>query len=613
MYYERETDIRISNDHWNLIVYKDLTTISDAYNHNNLVLDTLSRKILYNSNNSHSFSQSLRTHDKALYTISKRIGSNIKTIQLETSYRYKRGILNGIGSIWKAITGNLDAADGEYFNDCINKFEKDDKEMQMLLKNQVQIVSTTIRNFNDSIRKLALDEQDVNYNLGKIQDAINKAHHENHMLHAQLQVLDLCEGLLESFVLIEEELRDITDSLTFSKLELLHPSVIKPDVLMEQLAIITRNLDHNNLPLQPNFNNLPDLMNLITLKAFQTTKRLVFILQIPLVSNDQFLTYHLYSIPTKSVGQKHYHTIIAESRYVGISKDNRQYLRLNDIKKCQKISSSTSLCKNIVPIALQTAPCEINVITKLSAENCRPVMMNFEDYNVIKLNKNKWIIILSSKLPFVSTCPQEASKTRILEGNTLITMTPKCTAYIGTTQIYAEGEKTSNITDLDIIPQVPFDCCEQLPNEETVALKPIKIQHINLDELNTAAHKLDEQRDLLNQLGNQSFMQKHLGGFAIFTIIVVSIIVIIWCCCKCGFLRRLMGNKKTPNSDDFPPPTWCAQIYNYCNVSTPSTRPQSRSSIHSLDQVAYQAEPAAVTFSTSATSRKATPHSSRKF
>lgn len=239
--------------------------------------------------------------------------------------------------------------------------------------------------------------------------------------------------------------------------------------------------------------------------------------------------------------------------------------------------------------------------------------MRFEDYNIIKLKENKWIMILSTRLPFVSTCPQEASKTQLIESNSIITMAPKCTAYIGTTQLYAEEEKSSNLTNSDIIPQIPYDCCDQMPKEHPISLKPIKLRNINLDELNMAAHKLREQEEILNQLGQESFIQRHLGTFATLTIAAISIMFAIWCCCKCKAFRRLIGYMKTSGSGNDPPPApWCAQIFNYCNVSSPTSRPHSRNSIHSLDQVSYQADPQTVTLSTSATSRK-TSYSTRKF
>lgn len=614
LYYEHENDIKISNDYWKLLVYKDLSLISNAFSHNELVLRTLSSS-LYSPNNTYdhnAFALSIRAHYNTLDTISKRISNLLHNILLETPKRVKRGLLNGVGSIWKSITGNLDASDGEYYNQCIDKLEKDDAEMQKLLRNQIQIVSTTIKNFNTTVKKLQIDEQTLNEDLIKIQNAIMNFSDESVLLEKQIKIINTCESLLESYVLIESELRDIAESLTFAKLKILHPSIIKSDELINQLVIISKSLDHNNLPLQPNYNNLHKIINVISLKAFQTDKRLVFILQIPLVSNEVYSTYHLYSIPTRTTSANTFHAILPESKYIGLSKDNRQYLRLSNMDHCQQIEDGTSLCKNVIPLSLENPPCEIELITKLSTNNCKPVIMQFEDYNIVNLKKNKWIAIISSTLPIVSSCPNEATRTQLVKQSSIIAMQPKCTAYIGATQIYAEEEKSSNYSETDIIPQVPFDCCEEVKSEEPVKLKPIKINNINLDELNTAAHKLTEQEDMLNQLGNQQFATRHMSTFAILTIIAFAFIFACWCCRRCALPRRLIGYfKNSGPDDDKPSPNCCTQIFNYCNVASPITRRQSsRTSIHVLDEISFQQE--GTPLSTNAMPRRSS-HSSRKF
>lgn len=614
LFYERENDIKISNDHWKLLVYKDLSLINEAFSHNELILATISQS-LYAPNNTYdhnSFAISLRAHYNTLDTISKRISNLLRNIILETPTRVKRGLLNGLGSIFKSITGNLDSTDGEYYSQCINKLEKDDAEIQKLLLNQIQIVSTTIKNFNNTVRNLQIDEQTINEDLVQIQHAITNFSHESDILEKQIKIMNTCESLLESYVLIESELKDISESLTFAKLKLLHPSIIKSDELINQLVTISKSLDHNNLPLQPNYLNLPKLINVISLKAFQTDTRLVFILEIPLVSNEIYSVFHLYSIPTKTPNANTFHAILPESKYIGLSRDNRQYLRLSNIDQCQEIEDSTSLCKNVIPLSLENPPCEIEIIAKLSTNNCKPVMMQFEDYNIVNLKKNKWMAIISSTLPIVSSCPNEATKTQLIKQSSIIAMQPKCTAYIGATQIYAEEEKSSNYSETDIIPQVPFECCEEIKNKNPVKLKPIKINNINLDELNTAAHKLTEQEDMLNELNKQSFAHRHMSTFAILTIVAFSFIFTCWCCRKCSLPRRLIGYFKSSDSgDDKPSPNCCTQIFNYCNVASPITRRQStRTSIHSLDEINFQQE--GIPLSTNVMPRR-TSHSSRKF
>jgi hypothetical protein len=56
----------------------------------------------------------LKPHVQFLDHITKRLDNKFSEILLETPGRSKRGILNGLGSIWKTLTGNLDASDGEY-------------------------------------------------------------------------------------------------------------------------------------------------------------------------------------------------------------------------------------------------------------------------------------------------------------------------------------------------------------------------------------------------------------------------------------------------------------------------------------------------------------------
>lgn len=555
----------------------------------------------------------MRSHFNTLDRISKRIQNQLRNIQLEFPTRFKRGILNGVGSIWKAITGNLDASDGEYFNQCIDKLEKDDAAIQALLRSQINIVSTTIKNFNNTVRNLQIDELTLNQDLEKIQNSINNATNERQFLKDQIQVINMFENLLESYVLIENEVNDITDSLTFSKLQILHPSVIKSDTLIEQLVLISRQLEHNNLPLRPNVQNLPGLINLITLKAFQNEKRLVFILQIPLVSNEQYTSYHLYSIPTRDLNSDLFHAIIPESKYIGLSKDNRQYLRISNLDQCKEIATGTSLCKNMVPLAIESAPCEIEVITKLSTKACKPVLMRFKDYNVVKLKKNKWIVILSKVMPIVHTCPQQMTKTQLVEANSILSMQPACTAYIGSTQIYAQEEKSSNYTEHDVIPQVPFDCCEDVAKNMQVTLNPIKLNSINLDELDTASHKLSEQEDLLNQLNTESFAGKHLGTFTIITIVAILLIFSYCICCKCGLFRKLIGYMKPSGGDDSPP-NCCIQLFNYCTVSSPvSKRNSYRASMHSLEETNYQSEATASPLANLGANARRSTHTTKKF
>jgi hypothetical protein len=473
--------------------------------------------------------------------------------------------------------------------------EKDDREIQNLIKEQIQVTTSTIKNFNYTIQKLQIDEQAFNDEFKIIEDEINKIEENNYYFNNQLKLINTCEQLLESLVLIESQVNNIIESITFAKLKVLHPSIIiKPEYLLNQLRSQTsQNLDHNNFPLHPSVYALPVLTNLITLQAYQTNKRIVLILRIPLIEKEKYPRYHLYSIPTKDSKTNLFHTIILESKYVALSDNNRQYLKINSIEKCKDLQEETLLCSDLIPFLYENPPCEIEVLTRLTAnEKCYPVLLDIEDYNVQKVKTNKWIIITIKNLPI--TCSSGGPKAEFINQNSILTMAPRCTAFIGSIQVHAQEEKFSNYSEADVIPSIYYDCCENFtpPLNQRHQLKPLKINTLNLDDLKTAEFKLNQYKDQLDNLGKESFAHRHLSTFAIITIIVVVAIIVYVICSKCRLFKGLVGYFKGSHSDDGPPRpgSCCPQIFNYCNIrSNISRRPSIRieTDDHS-EEVAYQ-------------------------
>jgi hypothetical protein len=452
--------------------------------------------------------------------------------------------------------------------------EKDDREIQNLIKEQIQVTTSTIQNFNYTIQKLQIDEQAFNDEFKIIEDEINKIEENNYYFNNQLKLINTCEQLLESLVLIESQVNNIIESITFAKLKDTS-IIIKPEYLLNQLRSQTsQNLDHNNFPLHPSVYALPVLTNLITLQAYQTNKRIVLILRIPLIEKEKYPLYHLYSIPPKDSKTNLFHTIILESKYVALSDNNRQYLKINSIEKCKDLQEETLLCSDLIPFLYENPPCEIEVLTRLTAnKKCYPVLLDIEDYNVQKVKTNKWIIITIKNLPI--TCSSGGPKADFINQNSILTMAPRCTAFISSIQVHAQEEKFSNYSEADVIPSIYYDCCENFtpPLNQRHQLKPLKINTLNLDDLKTADFKLNQYKDQLDNLGKESFAHRHLSTFAIITIIVVVAII---------------GS----HSDDGPPRpgSCCPQIFNYCNIrSNISRRPSIRieTDDHS-EEVAYQ-------------------------
>lgn len=220
IYYYPETEMKIANDKWTILTYKNISLLKQAYNQNIEIVTKLNTKLFYdNSPRIKFFYTEVQPHISLINKQFKSIENKLTQIKYDTpNYRYKRGILNGIGSIWKALTGNLDASDGEYYTDCINKLKDDEHQIENLLKNQISVTTSTIKNFNYTIRKLQIDEETFNDDIVKIQESISDITDNENYYDARFQFIEICEQITESNIIIENELNDIIESITFARL-----------------------------------------------------------------------------------------------------------------------------------------------------------------------------------------------------------------------------------------------------------------------------------------------------------------------------------------------------------------------------------------------------------
>lgn len=53
------------------------------------------------------------------------------------SNKRKRELIKCFDTIWKTITGNFEAADDEYFNECNEEITQDQRHIEKLLKNEL--------------------------------------------------------------------------------------------------------------------------------------------------------------------------------------------------------------------------------------------------------------------------------------------------------------------------------------------------------------------------------------------------------------------------------------------------------------------------------------------
>lgn len=81
------------------------------------------------------------------------------------SPRRRRGLVNGVSYALNWLFGTPDADDAKYYTDSINTLLSDNRQTQTLLKSQIQVITSTIKNFNNSVASLKENEEQMNSNI----------------------------------------------------------------------------------------------------------------------------------------------------------------------------------------------------------------------------------------------------------------------------------------------------------------------------------------------------------------------------------------------------------------------------------------------------------------
>lgn len=97
-------------------MFTDIEPLQNALDNDNKILDNMLSTFHSENPRMHSFKCKIKTHISLLSQIAQSLSLKFEEISTDTN-RYKRGLINGLRSIWKSITGNFDESDGEYYSD----------------------------------------------------------------------------------------------------------------------------------------------------------------------------------------------------------------------------------------------------------------------------------------------------------------------------------------------------------------------------------------------------------------------------------------------------------------------------------------------------------------
>lgn len=198
------------------------------------------------------------------YHIIENLENKIKTqilqinpLSLSTSKRSRRGLIDGLGSIIKSITGNLDSDDAKRYDSAIQNLISNQKSMKTGVKEQISLVQQTIKTFNGSIFKLSQNQKIIATRIRQLENYVKTTQMTDvdnyHLLILQIVI----SQIITEYQTIIQILEDLENAITFSKLNVMHNSIINTNVLLNELLQVQHHLsDQHKLPFEVQLENI---------------------------------------------------------------------------------------------------------------------------------------------------------------------------------------------------------------------------------------------------------------------------------------------------------------------------------------------------------------------
>lgn len=479
--------------------------------------------------------------------------------------RIKRELIDGLSTVLKWLIGTPDAKDAQYYNQCIEMLEKQQLDHNQILTQQLQIISSTISNFNDTISRISYDEYSMNDNLQKISSYLNSTNKLIFDLKVSEQISTISIEILESVFSLEKELDEIIMSILFIKSGAIHPSIISTIRLYNELLATNHLRIDNNLVTPITLQNIHKILESATPTSYIYLNKLVYILEFPLVKNEKFNLYHMYSIPIKHNNSSYYSTLFPEHTYLATSTTRQRYVTTNLLENCKTFAAKTRVCKNLPIYNYNSRPiCEIAILQSSSKElpsNCELTTFSAHVDTFQPIGSNQWIFILRFKTPSIVECGNQIEHQEIF-GAGIISLNPGCKFYTAFVTLNAEEDTMTNLTHPIITVDIEDACLpETLKQPIPPELHPIMVKNIPLDSLHVIKEQIKVQRQILKEQ-QDSFNTNFSNPKFSFAAIALGSSMLIFLLYKCCPWRRFWPRNR--NQPDLQPRTGCIQIFNNC-------------------------------------------------
>jgi len=457
IYYEYISKIKLTTDTFKLITLVNTTNYEIKYNDlmeiNNKTMTFCRAKSI--GNVSEICQQFSGLINNTIAQLNKRFNTynNLKTHRIA-----KRGLVNVIGSFQKWAFGILNEDDLIEIDEKIKAHSGQNKKTLDLINIQTRIVHSTLNNFNNITKT-------INENTIKLKTTLDQLICDVNNSIQNIQTIDISQTLTQHLIFFNliltefnQETEELIESIIWGQNGQLHPSMINPNTIINQLKEIEKILPKQlSIPQSPErINNFLDFSKLLTISLNFMDTYLIYTIYIPLCELDSYVIYHITPFPVP-IKNNNYIFIKPSNEYLAISQDNEKFVIFThqDYLMCRHSLDITICNPHNIIIRNTHDTCEVQLfIDPLNLPvscDVRHIKTSITFYKKLIL-KNSWIYASHQLNTVTLVCPDN-SKIPNLFGTGILSINEACYVTTPTTILKPNNCYANMTTNIDFVPQ----------------------------------------------------------------------------------------------------------------------------------------------------------------
>ncbi|XP_026744721.1 uncharacterized protein LOC113506565 [Trichoplusia ni] len=397
--------------------------------------------------------------------LTNKVGKLLHQIKSLEPVRVKRGLIDGLGSIVKSVTGNLDYQDALKYDEALKTLQTNEGKLTSEFNSHLSLCKEWMSQHNKVLEQLTLNQIRVNATLELL---LQKEAYRDYSLikFAKFaQILGIITNNVEDLML---EIIRLENMMAFIRASSTHHSMID----IEALQSMIDRLKSLYTPNQILNLELREYYSLIKPGSYFIDKRIVIVYNFPIVSQDTYDLYKLSIVPNKRQL-----ALIPSSPYIATDEKSFVYIEA----ECPKYSS-TYLCEKKTGQQIQSKPdCIQKLIVHQSLENtCQFTKISLIKEAVEKLDDQHYVLSLPEPTKVQLACGRKDFNT--LQGSYLVTIPMGC---------YLQTPELTIINDDNAIKGQPLKLAK-IPYDEmnlTAVSTHINFSSIDLEDLHSIQTK----------------------------------------------------------------------------------------------------------------------------